>query len=279
MDKYRDEKDLRRATTAKMFNFMAAIFMLVDAIMHTLYYAMYYFTYASEIGKEFVKNAMEVYKANPAFAEAIKKVAGDTKATEEAILNVVSDVKFQEIIKQAVDAGHGTEENIMTSIGLGISADMVGSITATTLQTAALALTFIAITQIVVGFIVLRYNNRLDKGNTIFRATIIQLIMQVIAYTVLFLNGFAMFEILLVGLMLSGCLLYSSITFLKLAKEYPDREWAVEPEKKKYVPRSSRRKFSGKKHVENKTNAVKASGTEKKKSIMERAKGVDNKDK
>lgn len=191
MQGYKEQKDLRQAINAKTFNVMGGAFMLLDAITHTLLYAMSCFNYASEMGK------------------------GN-----------------EELIAQAVESGWS----------------------AANIQTVALALTFLVIIQIVVGFIALRFNNRLDKGNVIFRAAIIWLILQIIAHLIIFLNGMLLVEFMLIGVMLAGCLIWSSISFLRLHKAYPDKTWAVESEKK-----------TSKKYM---TPA-------KRKSIRDRAKSVD----
>ena len=39
MQGYKDQKDLRKATNAKMFNVMAGAFILLDAVTHILLYA------------------------------------------------------------------------------------------------------------------------------------------------------------------------------------------------------------------------------------------------
>ncbi len=191
MQGYKDQKDLRKATNAKMFNVMAGALILLDAITHTLLYAMSYFNYASEM-------------------------SGGNK----------------DMIAEAAKYGWTTAN----------------------IQTVALVLTFLAIIQIVVGFIALRFNNRLDKANVLFRAAIIWLILQIIAHLIIFLNGMTMIEFMLIGVMLAGCLIWSSISFLKLAKAYPEKTWALESEHK-----------SSKKYV---TPA-------KRKSLRERAKSVD----
>lgn len=191
MQGYKDQNDLRKATNAKMFNVMAGALILLDAITHTLLYAMSYFNYASEMS-------------------------------------------------------NGNKEMIEQATQLGWT---VGNI-----QTVALVLTFLAIIQIVIGFMALRFNNRLDKGNVLFRAAIIWLILQIIAHLIIFLNGMTMIEFMLIGVMLAGCLVWSSISFLKLKKAYPEKTWALEPEKN-----------SSKRYV---TPA-------KRKSLRERAKSVD----
>ena len=181
MQGYKDQKELRKATNAKMFNVMAGALILLDAITHTLLYAMSCFNYASEMS-------------------------------------------------------NGNEEMIAEAVKNGW--------TASNIQTIALVLTFLAMVQVVVGFIALRFNNRLDKANVLFRATIIWLILQIVAHLIIFLNGMIMVEFMLIGVMLAGCLIFSSISFLKLAKAYPDKTWALEPEKrasKKYLTPAKRK--------------------------------------
>ncbi len=181
MQGYKDQRDLRKATNAKTFNVMAGALILLDAITHTLLYAMSYFNYAGEMRG-------------------------------------------------------GNKEMIEEATKLGWSADNI--------QNVALVLTVLAIIQILVGFIALRFNNRLDKGNVLFRAAILWLIMQIVGHLIIFLNGMTMIEIMLIGVMLAGCLIWSSISFLKLAKAYPEKTWALEPEKnasKRYATPAKRK--------------------------------------
>lgn len=199
---------------------------------------------------------MQEYKEQKEMRRAINAKMFHVMCGALMLLDAVTHVLLYAMsyFNYASEMGKGNQELIAQAEEIGLSASNIRVI--------AMMLLILAGAQILVGFIALRFNNRLDKGNLIFRCAVLMLILQIVAHLVIILNGLTMIEILFIGVMLSGCLVWSSIGFLKLAKAYPQKVWAVEPEKKRDA-----------KHFKLGT-AKKSAASDKKKGIMDRAKRV-----
>lgn len=197
---------------------------------------------------------MQEYKEQKEMRKAINAKMLHVMCGALMLLDAVTHVLLYAMsyFNYASEMSKGNQELIAQAEEIGLSASNIRII--------ALMLLILAGAQILVGFIALRFNNRLDKGNLIFRSAVLLMVLQIAAHLVIILNGLTMIEILFIGVMLAGCLIWSSIGFLKLAKAYPDKVWAVEPEKRRDA-----------KHFR---PGTKKSAAHDKKGIMDRAKRV-----
>lgn len=136
----------------------------------------------------------------------------------------------------ASEVAAGNEEIISQLAGLDTSVMM--------LRTAGVALGIVAAAEIFVGVLALRLNNRLQKAGFIFKSTIVLIVLEVILHVMLFAIGLPNLGMLFNGLLMPACLIWSSTRFMKLAKLYPDKVFAMEQNKNNYGKQGQKPKKS-----------------------------------
>ena len=125
----------------------------------------------------------------------------------------------------AFEADKGTAEyvELLQTAGVG----------STFLKVAGVCFILDGIWEVVVGFISVKNSNRIDKSKLTLKMVISLLVVEILMQVYLFLAGLANLGFLFTALLLPLIMLWGVTRFRKIAKEEPERKFAVDPAKNK----------------------------------------------
>ena len=124
------------------------------------------------------------------------------------------------IVGHSAGAGDAEAIKLVESTGLSIGQ----------LYSVGVAYMIVTVAEIMTGIISAKFSNRLDKVNICLYADIILMVVMILqqSYMMLLARMFNPFA-LVAGILMPLLLLWGITRLMKLAKKYPDRMYAVEP--------------------------------------------------
>lgn len=107
------------------------------------------------------------------------------------------------------------------------------------LRVIAVCFLVMAVIEISSGFLSARFSNRLDKAKNTKKLIILLLALELVMQVFLLLTGMLNLGLLITSLVIPLYMLWSASKLCKVAKEYPDRTYALNTKKMKEQQRSS----------------------------------------
>lgn len=131
------------------------------------------------------------------------------------------------LFQSAGEAAKGTQEYLdaINQIGVGIGY----------IRFAAVYLLLVAMLEVFVGVFAVRLANRLDKSNLILKLCIALIAVEVILQPIVLRTQMMM----LTNVLMPVCLLWGVLQLRKLAKIYPERTFAVDPNRNKNLKKDA----------------------------------------
>ena len=259
-------KSLRSASNARMFLLFLGIMLAVNAVVSTGRYGLTWMQ-MSRLSAEVELEKEQGNQENPgdSMPEALTEAA-DAQLLEEASEAVT------EVQTSAAQDEASTEPDVKEIIAQLEEAGITSGI----LRVLGILSLVVAVAELITGMICAIFSNRVDKSKITFIAAASLMCLEIIYVVYLFSKRALMLSSLIYSIIMPGILVWSAWKMRKLAKEDPERIYAVAQGRTAYTPRKGKKDDNapGSAGTVNASSSAAPSGSGQpsgKKSLKERA--------
>ncbi len=231
MDQKEKMKQIKYAMNARMFLMAAGIFLIFTAVTSTGQDGLRWFGIA-QVVTDYDRDVAEGKITPPPAEEETKETVSEEKPESTTETDAESaEVKAEtEENSGTADTDSSNKEDAAQEIDVpALKRDMATlGISVGDLKFLGIACFVIAIIRIFVGVICVKFSNRVDRSSITLKAVIGLAVAEVIYAAVMFLKKALFIGSLIYTFLIVGALLWGALRLRKLAKENPERVYAVE---------------------------------------------------
>ena len=240
-------KELKTAINARMILMAAGLFLLFNAVTTTSQDGLRWFNivhlinqYDEDVASGKIQPPAEAESSEPAVEQESPDESSEESASEETKPTAASsDAASEEPSVESETASNepASESEAAASQEIDIPAlksemETLG-ITLADLRLLGIACYIMTVIRIIVGVVCVRFSNRVDRAGITLKTVIGLIVAEVIYIFLLFFKRALFLGSILYTALICGALLWGALKMKKLAKEDPERVYAVTPAKQR----------------------------------------------
>lgn len=224
---------LKYAMNTRMFLLIAGILLIFNSVTSNIPYGMRFFAIAQMVSEYEANGGSGNKEVTAPEGKAESPVSG----VESVVESVAADLQESavESVAEGIQekAAAGTQTNSQEPDVAALKADMDKlGVTVSDFRKVGVMNIVMGVIRLLIGLLCVVFCNRVDKARLTFIAAIILAVCEALFAIFLYINRFLGLGSLLYSVLITGILLFGAIRMRKLAKENPERKFAMEPGKR-----------------------------------------------
>ena len=220
---------LKYAMNTRMFLLIAGILLIFNAVTSNIPYGMRFFAIAQMVSEYEANGGSGNTEVTAPESVAEGVVSGVESAVESVAEGAASGV--ESVVESIQENASNSAQNSSQEPDIGaLKADMDKlGVTVSDFRKVGVMNIVMGVIRLLVGLLCVVFCNRVDKARLTFIAAIILAVCEVLFAVFLYINRFLGLGSLVYAALITGILLFGAIRMRKLARENPERKFAMEP--------------------------------------------------